>query len=320
MSANDDPDRGLLSPWAGGNRLSRLAPAPDLSEYVDFHWMVEWDLPERHVQGVLPFPCFNLVAAPDGVFVHGPVTRRYDRELEGRGRGIGTRLRAGTYPGFTGRPAWPLVDRQLPPHDVFGPAGGALACTLARDLDPDEHVEAVEAFLRARRPDRDPRAEIAMRIVDEMLAEPASARVGDIAARFGLSPRALQRLFRHYVGVSPKTVLQRSRMHEAVVRVSRGEEEGAALALELGYSDQAHFINDFRATVGRSPSRYARSSTANGQGSSSSPSTPDGPVPRRRWTPVSTSRQTPDASLGSSSDHRAPRRGTTTRTSAAPRR
>jgi AraC-like DNA-binding protein len=32
----------------------------------------------------------------------------------------------------------------------------------------------------------------------------------------------------------------------------------SALALDLGYSDQAHFVHDFTAVVGTSPAAYAR--------------------------------------------------------------
>ena len=72
------------------------------------------------------------------------------------------------------------------------------------------------------------------------------------------SPRSLQRLFREYVGVTPKWVLQRVRLHEAAERMADGDSDcAAALALDLGYFDQAHFIKDFKAIVGRSPSEYA---------------------------------------------------------------
>ena len=82
-----------------------------------------------------------------------------------------------------------------------------------------------------------------------------------MAARHGVSVRTLQRLFRRWVGVSPKWVLQRFLLQEAAERVDEaGAEDAAATAVELGYYDQAHFINDFRAAVGRSPRRYARSS------------------------------------------------------------
>jgi AraC-like DNA-binding protein len=83
-------------------------------------------------------------------------------------------------------------------------------------------------------------------------------RVGELAARHGMSPRSLQRLFRRYVGVSPKWVLRRYRLHEAAERIAEGRDgDWARPALDLGYFDQAHFIRDFKALVGASPAQYA---------------------------------------------------------------
>jgi AraC-like DNA-binding protein len=56
----------------------------------------------------------------------------------------------------------------------------------------------------------------------------------------------------------PGVALQRYRLHEAAERIAAGEATGlAALALELGYFDQAHFGNDFRRYVGVPPAVYA---------------------------------------------------------------
>jgi AraC-like DNA-binding protein len=315
------PARGVLAPLAPRFSYTRRPPAPDLRRFVDFHWLVAWDRrgEEPHVQSTLPFPCVNIVAADDGFLVHGPVTRRYERTLRDVGYGIGTRIAAGWFPGFADMPVWPLTDGALTPEDVFGAAGAE----LARAVDGAtvaEHVAAVEAFLRDRLPAPDPDAQLAATIVAHMLEAPATARVAEVAQRFGLTTRGLQRLFRHYVGLTPKTVLQRARAQEAAERVAEGDEGGASLALELGYSDQAHFINDFRAAVGRSPSRYARASTAKGQGPSIRPSTPSGPAPSRRGASVRASAHSPAADEGTSIDHRPPRSGTTTSTSAPPRR
>jgi AraC-like DNA-binding protein len=80
----------------------------------------------------------------------------------------------------------------------------------------------------------------------------------ELAARHAMSQRTLQRLFRRYVGVSPKWVLQRYRLHEAAERIAEGRDgDWAATALELGYFDQAHFIRDFKALIGASPAQYA---------------------------------------------------------------
>jgi AraC-like DNA-binding protein len=68
------------------------------------------------------------------------------------------------------------------------------------------------------------------------------------------------RLFAKYVGVSPKRVIQRYRLHEAAERFGQAERSAgyADLALELGHSDQAHFVRDFKAIVGVTPAVYAR--------------------------------------------------------------
>ena len=61
------------------------------------------------------------------------------------------------------------------------------------------------------------------------------------------------------MGVGPKWVIQRYRLHEAVARVQAGRPVAwAALAQDLGYFDQAHFIRDFKAMVGQTPQAYAR--------------------------------------------------------------
>jgi transcriptional regulator GlxA family with amidase domain len=84
-------------------------------------------------------------------------------------------------------------------------------------------------------------------------------RVEAVAEAAGLGVRALQRLFKDYVGVSPKWVIQRYRLHEALARLESGAPlDLAALALELGYFDQAHFNRDFKSLLGRAPAAYAR--------------------------------------------------------------
>ena len=66
-------------------------------------------------------------------------------------------------------------------------------------------------------------------------------------------------MFADFVGVGPKWVLKRYRMHEAAERIASGEAgDGASLALDLGYFDQSHFIRGFTAQIGLSPSAYER--------------------------------------------------------------
>ena len=73
-----------------------------------------------------------------------------------------------------------------------------------------------------------------------------------------MTARTLQRLFADYVGVSPKWVMRRARLHEAAERADSGEPvDWTSLASDLGYADQAHLTRDFTVTIGVPPSRYA---------------------------------------------------------------
>jgi AraC-like DNA-binding protein len=54
-------------------------------------------------------------------------------------------------------------------------------------------------------------------------------------------------------------VIRRFRLHEAADRLASGEDlDLAALALSLGYFDQAHFTSDFRKLVGETPAHYRK--------------------------------------------------------------
>ena len=87
--------------------------------------------------------------------------------------------------------------------------------------------------------------------------------VDAVCKRFAIQPLALQRLFRAKIGVTPKWVIQRYRMHEAVERLAASvatheDLSLAALAAELGFTDQAHFCRVFKTFIGEPPGRYVR--------------------------------------------------------------
>jgi AraC-like DNA-binding protein len=254
--------RGILEPEAAAAhfRLTRLPPSPDLAPFVERHWIVAWDLRGRppFTQEVLPHPCVNLVVEPGLAAVHGVGSGRFARELRGRGRAVGVKFRPGGFRPFVAFDVAALTGTDRTVQDMFGSAGTALAEAIEATPDDRAATGVMEDFLRARRPAPDPNVELIARLAREMLRDPGLTRVDELAARAELSPRSLQRLFRRYVGVSPKWMLQRYRLHEAAERVAEGRvDDWTALALDLGYADQAHFINDFRALVGRTPGEYA---------------------------------------------------------------
>ena len=218
--------------------------------------MVEWDLDEPYTQELLNHPTINLAVEPGFAGVYGIQTERDRKTIDGSGRVVGIKFRPGAFQPFYGRSVHQLTNRIVPVAAVFGSAGDALARAVR--AEPEAPFAVMESFLRARLPAPDPNLDVLAAIVGTMLQDPAVVRVDALAARHAMSPRTLQRLFRRYVGVSPKWVLQRYRLHEAAERIAEGRDgDWAATAVELGYFDQAHFIRDFKALIGASPAQYA---------------------------------------------------------------
>jgi AraC-like DNA-binding protein len=132
-----------------------------------------------------------------------------------------------------------------------------LESVLTSSINYDELVNAANAFFAQRIRPFDRNAELAKQLVRQVLEDRELCAVEALADRGGISRRTLQRLFNDYVGASPKWVIRRYRLHDAVKRLRTGEAlDFAQIALELGYFDQAHLINDFKGIIGYSPTQF----------------------------------------------------------------
>jgi len=254
--------RGVLRPATQppGSPL-RFPPADDLSAFVDLYWIARWDLgpAETMVVETLPHPCVNVVVEPGRSLVHGPVRGRFSRTLAGRGRVVAARLRPGAFRAFNGRPAWQLMDVSLGFREAFGVEGGPVESAVFGQADEQAMVRALEQFLRERQPAPDPAVELVDRIVGRIATDRDVVRVEDLARGMDLGRRTIERLFREYVGPSPKRVIRQYRLQAAADEAAKGRVANwSRLAQDLGYADQAHFNRDFRAILGTTPSRFAR--------------------------------------------------------------
>lgn len=243
-------------PEGAGNEHLRILPDEALAPYVAHFWWVRWTLEAPRDAETLPHPSVHLVFEGGAGEVAGVHRRRFVRRLEAQGAVFGVKLRPATFGPILGGSVSSISDRRVPVGAVFGPEGEALARRLDAADRMEDRVALAEAFLRPRLPPL-PRELARLRDLVERMAEDRDLlRVEQAATLAGLDVRALQRRFLRFVGVSPKWVLQRYRMHEAAERLQADAPSLAALAAELGYADQAHFARDFKAAVGRTPRQF----------------------------------------------------------------
>jgi len=255
--------RGILrhAPEPGEFHHARIAPSPTLAWVVQHYWIVQWDLRGHpsQVRETLPHPNVHLTLEPNRSGIHGVHSGRFTCELDGQGAVFGVKFRPGGFRPFLQRSVSELRDRSLPMQDVFGVAADALEAEVLSQSGDEAMVAVAERFLVARMPPADPVVAQVGGIVDAIADDRDILSVDQLVQRWRIDKRRLQRLFNDYVGASPKWVINRYRLHEAVERLAAGTTvDWAQLALDLGYFDQAHFIRDFKALVGRPPGEYAR--------------------------------------------------------------
>ncbi len=194
---------------------SEQAPGRDLAPWVQAFWRL------RCVRAtslrVLPDGCMDII----GGDVVGSLSSVLLARLEPGDEAAGVRLRPGAFTTLYGVPADELTDVRLPLADVVRPRG------------------LLDAVRDADRPD--PLAAAA-------LEQPDLKR---LARESGYSERHLRRRLMAATGHSPRKLARIGRM-QALFAAGRGE-SWARTAVEMGWYDESHMINDVRALAGATP-------------------------------------------------------------------
>ena len=255
---------GILNPQQGLARfaLDRYPPAHELDSFIEGYWSVRWNLGDQPFeQEILPHPCVNLVFEAERSAVHGPTGERFVAHLSGTGRVLGVKFKPAGFSAFARVPLTSVVAHVLPIEDAMKCEPRAARELVAQVL-PGENalsdIALVEDFLRRCEPRADPDLELVEQLVTLARSDRTIGRVEQLARAGSLSVRSLHRLFERHVGLGPKWIICRARVHEAAERVAAGNQvDWAALAQELGYHDQSHLVRDFKDQVGFTPTAYA---------------------------------------------------------------
>ncbi|UGQ49053.1 helix-turn-helix domain-containing protein [Massilia endophytica] len=268
MEKNDSA-KGIVDPAGAAQRFAvrRHAPSAALAPFVEFFWIVEWDMRGREpqTQRVLPYPNAHIAFEPGLTGLYGVVQGPFDKHLEGEGRVLGARFRPGGLRPWLSGPVSSLSGRTVTLDEAFGIDGACAEKAVLAQPDDPGMIAVAEEFLAplARRSAPDPRVAHAEAAVKAAEAEHGPVSVAELAQVAGVSERGLQRLFHDYVGVPPKWVVQRFRLQEAMWRLARpGTPDLTELALELGFFDQSHLTRHFTALVGKPPLEYWKSQRA----------------------------------------------------------
>jgi AraC-like DNA-binding protein len=174
---------------------------------------------------------------------------------------VGVRFRPAHAFAALGLPAIELTDRRVALDLVATDARRMIDDVMTRTTN-GERLDSLVRLVRHRLAGA-PEIPVAVRRAVQLIASDyGNLRVAALAADIGITRQHLARQFATHVGVSPKTFARVMRARAAVARADAARAayprdiDWSAIAYELGYYDQPHFIDDFKAITGKTPSQW----------------------------------------------------------------
>lgn len=265
MEAHVSRDGAILNPAAAATKftIDRFTPSERVARFVDHYWLVGWNLAPgaEHRQRVLSHPVVNLTIGSAGLRVTGPSRNVVERLLVGSGWAIGAMFRPGGFWPLLRKPVASIANTEAALADIlpdFAESFGSVA-----RAEGDDGVLTFDSVLAANLPETHQPNEVTTTVAELARSDRNILRAEQLAERFGFSQRTLQRRFSEHVGLTPKSVIRRYRLQEVAERALTADVDWAAVAVDLGFADQAHLIRDFRAVTGETPARYTKDQVRN---------------------------------------------------------
>lgn len=249
-----------------------FAPPADLAPCISVLYRMEIDLPEGEVVTDYLHPEWcNLrffarnpprAEVADGTTIHGK------RFLAAGPSSYPTRFQIGAtrmwglgllplgWARFIGVPAADFANTASDGEAEAAFAPFAPLCDLlcSDRTDDDGQYRELTGFLRELADPPVDRARIIQ--IQDVMIDPYLVQVSDFALRAGFSKRTLERLCNRHFGFSPRVLLRRQRMMRTLTAYLL-EGGNWTSVIDRHYHDQAHFVHEFHAFMGMSPSEYA---------------------------------------------------------------
>jgi len=277
-----DPPVGLLNDRLKGQAYShqRFYPSTALLPFIEHYWHVAWQLSKDSAdddarasppvtQAVLTHPCVHISMEAGQIRLYGVQRRLFKRSLLGHSQVLGIKFRVGGFYPYTYVNMAALTDKRL---GIEALADSTLKTRLMQynrefaSMSPSNEaltdlIYRLDQQLLKCKPTIDAALEKDMQGIDniiQLIRDKPLFKVAQICQHSGYSPRQIQRLCQKMIGVSPKWLINRYRMHWIATRLQQAQVDWNEIIDRCAYTDQAHLIKDFKKHTGLTPAAYIR--------------------------------------------------------------
>lgn len=235
-------------------------PSDGLSRFISQYWLSLNSSASLYT--ALPDGCVDLVfevtANDCRSWVYGTTTRRTDIACTPGSHYLGIRFQPGQSRHFINAAAHEITDCHTDLQALMQFPAEIIATRIATTTLFDE-LDVILSAVLCHSP---PVVSYIDHVIQHVETHHGLMRVDDVASQFGKSRRQMERAFLHTVGVPLKLFCMISRLrHAAALIVHPSARSLSTVALDAGYSDQAHMTRDFVRLAGTSPGRLQQSSS-----------------------------------------------------------
>ncbi len=267
---------GLLYNLDSDMRYQEFSPCSILKDYIQYYFVCETDtavFTEDKVfatgyieimfnlgtDGPQQIKNGNLISQPD-IQLWGQTIHPFTFSSFGKHSMLGIRFFTHTAACFFDGPVAAFNDKVIDFKDIGGKEAGLLYSRLLETQSLRRRIELVEEFL-LKRLSLNMRKVVRLKLVNSIMHDLSKddffENIDNVASRYGISSRYLQKIFFNYSGLSPKLFSNIARFQKSIHLVASKHSSLTTIAYQCGYFDQSHFIKDFKFFTGTVPSRFS---------------------------------------------------------------
>lgn len=257
-------------------KYSEVIPCKRLKQYVKCYYIYMSDTDAPFEDTVFPSACMEIIfnlgtgkwqTAAGAGFVNNPPVELWGQIIQplaiksiGRNVMLGIRFFPHAAACFLNDKVGVFNNQVVDFTDIPGNAAGILHLKLLEATAWDKRIELVEAFLLHKLSLTEKRLgkiTVVSNVMNDMRQADFFDNIENVASRYGITPRYLQKLFFQYTGLTPKLYSKINRFQNSLRLVSKKNTSLTSIAYDCGYFDQSHFIREFKSFTGVTPSGYS---------------------------------------------------------------
>ncbi len=254
---------------------TEIAPAPQLQSDVKYFWSLEEDLTSYNRDSIVPDSYVELIVncgAPlylqtdDGarvdlprVFLNGLQRKPLRIQTTGLCQFVAMKMYPWAANPLINVQAHQTADALLPLDSTWQEFGKTIAATVQHS-GYEEAMNKLQQYIcdMGNRPPHDMHA--IRTATNQLYAASGQVRMDELAAQTALSASQFERRFKYLTGVTPKLMARLIRFQTICYMMYLNPLRRATeLAQDFGYTDQAHFIHDFKTFATLTPGEFVSS-------------------------------------------------------------